>query len=469
MNTNTSGSYRVPPVRRWMSDLAKQLKDVLEKDYDYTNTSIDPQITAKILSLMPEAIPSAGERRQERTGDGAVKASSSGLVIAADETVTGSGSGDHLPVAEGGEIENVKKEGEDAVPSIYDSELAAILSHYKTNQTVEPKQKEKKIIVNSDQQGEDEKEKGSELVQDNPISTESVYPKAQEQDNGDIPIELSSSTEHHFSSFSTSGNPNWRPKIGEGSLMILIRIIADSTPMAALQLYRILDAAYYPTRTPRALGNMVGLLVKKNCPEASAAVLKDAILSDKQRTGTSSPSSSSSTSTSYTNSSYNRGSTGGGKYVGTGPGKFSDAWASLSRSGRPEIVQSLIQELEKAGIPADTDTYVCFIRAYARAKNTAAAVACFEEMQRKGIDRTSAVFAALARAAADGGDVHLAMKVLYWAERDAEKSSSLKLTPVWRELFLLSCNDDAAPGLVSLFFFPYFSFSSLTYYLQIEL
>ena len=463
MNTNTSGSYRVPPVRRWMSDLAKQLKDVLEKDYDYTNTSIDPQISAKILSLMPEAIPSAGERRQERTADGAVKASSSGVLIAADESVTGSGS--DLPVAEGGEIEieNVveEEEEEDTVPSIYDSELAAILSHYKTNQVVEPEQNEKKITVRSDQQGEDEKEKGSKIMQDDPMSTESVYSKAQEQDNGNIPIELSSSTEHHFSSFSTSGNPNWRPKIGEGSLMILIRIIADSTPMAALQLYRILDAAYYPTRTPRALGNMVGLLVKKNCPEAAAAVLKDAILSDKKRTGTSSSSSSSTESTSYTNSLYTRGSTGGGKYVGTGPGKFSDAWASLSRSGRPEIVQSLIQELAKAGIPADTDTYVCSIRAYARAKNTAAAVACFEEMQRKGIDRTSAVFAALARAAADGGDVHLAMKVLYWAERDAEKNPSLKMTPVWRELFLLSCNDDAAPGLVSLFIY---YFSSLAYY-----
>jgi hypothetical protein len=62
------------------------------------------------------------------------------------------------------------------------------------------------------------------------------------------------------------------------------------------------------------------------------------------------------------------------------------------------------------------------------------------------------VFAALARAAADSGNIQLAMKVLYWAEKDAEENPSLKLTSVWRELLLLSCNEDAAPGLVRRFF-----------------
>jgi pentatricopeptide repeat protein len=468
-NNNVSSSYRAPPVRRWMNDLAKQLKEVLDKNYDYINSGeIDSEISKKILSLMPEATSVAD--RQEAV---ALKAASRGFRVSyrngASSSASASAAADierkqmEISVEEKDEVvvaseeverltdiasdsEEEEEEDVEVAPSIYDAELAAILSHYQTRRV--PPALEKAI----DDHGGDGGGKMEEISDDDDDDAEFASERKSDlSKNTDKEQEDTPSFVPNAAATTSNSSTNWRPKIGEGSLMLLVRLIADSsTPQAALQLYNILDAAVYPTRTPRFLGSMVGLLVKKNCPEEAAALLREAILADKRTTATigSAPSPSSSSSSSISSRYSTNMTSTTGKYSGTGTGKFGDAWASLSRSGRPEIVQDLIEDLVRAGIPADSDTYMCSIRAYARARDTPAAIACFEEMRRQGIERTSSVFAALARAAADSGNVQLAMKVLYWAERDSETNPTMKLTSVWRELLVLSCNDDAAPGLV---------------------
>lgn len=458
MNTS-NGSYRAPPVRRWMSDLAKQLREVLQNDYDYTSgNEVSPEISKKILSLMPEATSVADRQeavmlRTKGRGlrDSSYRGYGSSVINKERKIVDTSGSADLNSVSGNDEevvlvieeaetaidtVSDSKEEREveadeeveiETVPTVYDAELAAILSHYQTS---------KALVEQNDAGNKTE----VEAITANTTS-QAIHQKEKEGH-----VDLSINTEQHLSSFSSSPNSNWRPKIGEGSLMLLVRLIADSsTPQAALQLYRILDAAAYPTRTPRFLSSMVGLLVKKNCPEAAAALLREAVLAEKRAETTATAGSSSSSSicppTSHV-STYRGGSLTSGNYNGSGIGKFSDAWASLSRSGRPEIVQGLIKDLERAGIPADTDAYVCSIRVHARARDTPAAIACFEEMRKQGIERSSSIFASLAKAAADGGDIQLAMKVLYWAEEDAKDNPSLKLTSVWRELLMMSCNEN---------------------------
>jgi pentatricopeptide repeat protein len=453
-----------------MSDLATQLKEVLETDYDYTlGSTINPEVSKKILSLMPEATTVADRQeavllsRTNRRGSTVSSYRGSGhkalnkerkgedmSSVASLRNISGTDEEEEQEVFVTEEVETTldtvsdseeEEEEEEEVevevfPTVYDAELAAILSHYQTHKApVE----EKKF------------DPGSKEVEEATAanSTSHAIHQKVKKDH----VDLSINTEQHLSSCSSFPNSNWRPKIGEGSLMLLIRLIADSsTPQAALQLYRILDASTYPTRTPRFLGSMVGLLVKKNCLEAAAALLQEVILAENKAEAEATPGSFSSSNTSARSSpdrlpKYRGGTSASG--TGTG-GKFSDAWTSLSRSGRPEIIQSLIEDLKRAGIPPDTDAYVCSIRAHARARDTPAAVACFEEMRKHGIQRTSSVFASLARAAADGGNTELAMKVLYWAEEDAKDNPSLKLTSVWRELLMLSCSENADPGLVRL-------------------
>lgn len=462
MDMNSSnGSYRAPPVRRWMSDLVNQVIEVLGNHHNYTlGNTIDPEISKKILSIMPEATSVADRqeaallRRNSRgfnldSGGGTVYKERKGVDTSSRASLSNVGNKEEeeliadeitIDTVSDSEEEEEEEVEVDTVSAVYDAELAAILSHYQTSKA--PVEEKNVKLGNTE----------TEAMTENP-SFQAIQRKVNEDH-----IDLSIKTEQHLSSYSSSPNSNWRPKIGEGSLFLLIRLIADSsTPQAALQVYKILDTAAYPTRTPRFLGSMVDLLVRKNQLEAAAALLREVILTENEAEATATATEGSSSSCTHSPSlgvlTYRGGSSSSGKYSGIGTGKFSGAWAALSRSGHPEIVQGLIEDLERAGIPPDTDAYVCSIRAYAHARDTPAAMAWFEEMRQHGIQRTSSVFASLAGAAADDGDVELALKVLYWAEEDAKDDSSLKLTSVWRELLKLSCSEDVDPGLVRWIFF----------------
>lgn len=458
-NGPAGGSPRSLQPRRWLSELARQVKDILPKDYSIEE-DVDPEIATKILALVPRAYvpngvsnpnggwePAAGEhpqhpqhssvkvspvevaespasapdslptvatREADISSESALESSSGVAVLQPQESA--------LPTAEQEEEASSGDDSKSVAPpqTVYDAELAAILQHYKSTQSDELKQPptHSKRASGAATAG----------VEDNGGRGGGGPGNSNDSSNGNgniggAPSEGRASSpardsakrfqpQQQFSSPSAS-----RHQIAEGSLMLLLRLVADAIgPRPVLLLYRILDGADYPTRAPKFVASVANLLVKREFSEGAIEVVRRSVL-------------------------------GIGRQATTGSG-IADAWAALSRSDRPDLISDLIQDMKSSGLTPDADAYLCFLRVHSYAKDAVSALAVFEEMRRQGVERSSAVYAALTGAAVGARDVDLAFKALFWAEKEAEMDPNLNLAPLWRELLAMATTPEADNGLV---------------------
>ena len=443
-----------PLLRRWLSHLARQLKDILAAAEGDDIDAIDPEVIKKVLAAMPEAT-SAAERQEavlrkryelERSSSSSVGNKATATAQLETEEEEESDAEDEADASEA--EDDAEKEVEAPPATVYDAELAAILQHY-NSQVVEKK--------------EEQRQKQQKSATRAPKTASSHTRKTMKQSGGGGEESNDDDEEgEEEEEEKGSKDSNWRPQIGEGSLSLLVRLIADSaSPQTALLLYNILDgastpstttvgASSFPTRTPRFLGSMVRLLVKKDLVEGAYKLMRKVIVSS----GAAAAAGRVSDSASYEESG---GDSSSGSSSSNG-GKWSESWEALSRGGRPDLVQDLISELRRFGIDPGADEYLCLVGAHARNKNVNAALTAFHSMRNKGLETSWRVYFMLVQAASEMGDVELAMKVLYWAEQAALKDSTFRLLPVWRALLGMAISSGAPSGLVRINSFNFFYF-----------
>ena len=145
-NSNGGNSHQSHQVRRWLVDLAKDLKDVLPKDYDEKD-GIDPEIAEKVLSMVPQSNMAGIHQGGGAGGDGMELATrvttgedsgnSKDRTASSPLSINGvvadllSGSSAGMPTS--GTEES--QQGDFTPPqSVYNAELEAILHHYKASQ-----------------------------------------------------------------------------------------------------------------------------------------------------------------------------------------------------------------------------------------------------------------------------------------------------------------------------------------------
>ena len=344
--------------QRWVGELCQELDKILDPEYDAESVKIDPNVTVRVLELLPELSSMATGNQGEDS-----------VLPPQDTTVE--------------EEEGVEatEEGTSS-QSVYNAELASILSFYNT------------------------KDEDTDTDSDADSGTDSDTERSRQ-----------TSTRRPPSPSPPPPSSGWRPTFGESTLATIIRQAADClTPSAAFQLYRTIDAYICSgkgsssrsstigskgavTRTPRMFLSVIQTFTSHQYIEGALCMMKLYIQESIAITST-------------------------GKQYNYAV--FIDAWEALGRlaslSPSPSFSSSTLLELidvmERGKILIPPPIFVDVLRVQLVENNVTGAVAVVERMRRTKVPRTSTMYTIMGRIVYQCRDASVALKILYWAEQD---------------------------------------------------